>query len=1215
MILRKMIASKLVPLIFLGLGCSLLSTTFAQNTSPNKLIPLYNFLATNNSFVEKESTKEWEQRLIQLKAGVYGPLDNFQAKAQISFKTEQQSMVAEAQEFILHPDIEGQKSQWRKEGSLYFWGEHLGVSKYPLKIPLSSNGKAGSFNFSKFDEVWVDYKIAPSFPLCVPSMTFGISIDSGFGGTRTFVDMKASANAVMLENLTPLVKIDATESAWKERGYEYLIKRLFGLAPDFGWVYIQNKKNTLIQKSMDIPLRDVEFLDVAIKPGTVIERINLKIRRDNGYGNEEIVEFDGLENAHFSDGQENIRLSLRNALEKRRSQNDQLKSSQHFHLKEIFIYIPGKAHEIANNKPLHELVFLGREKVDALNNDLMLEQLMLTSKIVPINSDSMRLRIDLGALNEKGVVSLNNAFLQLMPPKDTHCAIRIESIRAVSTYRDEMPIFIKRIEDFNRTLGGPFTLTSSQYNLVESQNIVGILPLGYLGLPDNKVANLLGPGEASLSKSSSETYQRRLLPYQLVGLNGKSISPNQRGQLISSSGATLSMEGSISHDSSEMSSLLLEGRSRSLEIFWPLNTTVNNKTQFLFRVAEGAEQIGGLSLALKLADGSVVKRVATPNKSLPLLIGDAVITSVSLNILPTVAPFRLRLSDIILFSPSVVTYSQAINTLLPTRYEVSPSPVISSLRPAELILEPGHIAGVQSNIPISFSTKIDPALSLVHGVKIKYQLPLTYVKNNGCALSLQFNWANGKTSRLVCVQNNSGNLYIPIANWLSGEGSLHNLGPLKSIDWLLQPSAVKWGEQPAELFSLNFSVFGFTMLSAADVLRLSPLFYVGNYPVYANFELSHQLASKKFERKIWVSLRDEVLPLVFAGGGVTRPYEGQLFGVSQVVAELSQPIKLDQWSESSQPTRTPDTFMGSYTRILLLATIFLLMLVCWRLFRLRSTWIITSINRFIKLMIGRLRSVITKVTGLISCILPLVNIGVGSIVFTVGLWMTGQYGFSFEGWMLLVGSMLFGFGARCRWFDYVGVSSGYCSSICNHWASAVLIGLSCIILSGGVFGWSIKILWGAIPLIGLIYILIPSYYRFIKHTRFFSSNLHGLLLLGCWITLSSSLYFAGLFAISSDLENYLLIFGRITAVFAIRAMMLVAKEFLIKYFPWITTYIYREKYSLYFAMSSLILFLTAITLVLGLKPIANELSNLAFLSLAIGVMQAMLVIIKSSKGQ
>ena len=874
-----------------------------------------------------------------------------------------------------------------------------------------------------------------------------------------------------------------------------------------------------------------------------------------------------------------IRLNLREALEKRFAkewaENIKEPGKHHFHLQEIFIFIPGEARAISEKKPVRSLVFLGKVAGERTQkSESLLQGLTLTSNVVGVNAYRQRMVVDLRKLAEKGETNLKSAELSLLPPVGTaSCAIRIEGMQAVSTYSGNMPAFARRAEDWSRRWGGIFNLTTPQHDRIEYPGIVAYLPFSVLTHSEMKYAD-------------GTPYKRRL---------------------VSSGGATLGSAGEMPRATVEGDLLVLEGEGQALEISWPLTAHINDKTWFYFGVGEGVEQISGITLALGLADGSVVQRQVVPNQPLRLVTGEAEVRNVRLRILPAVTPYRFKLREMALFAPDAASYAQAFTLPLPTPYIVVPKPVLQSAHASVLEVQPGRVAGLASNEPLRFFTPLDPALDWVRGVRLNYRLPPTYTGDKACSLSLQFNWGNGKTERQVCFEKPDGALFIPMANIIGAADKPQNLGALKSIDWVLR-SATGGDRGVRESFDLQFSVDGWAMLSAVDHLRLSPLFNAGRYPVFVDAEHSKEAATGRYARKIWLPLEDKALPRMLAAGGQIQPVEHWLFTLDQVVAEPRQPMSWDRWRELTE-TPAPDA-PPRWPKWLAWFSVMLLAWATWKKgwWSPGKAWALGKGS--VKVLIRILRWVLGVASRWGWHALPTINLAIGVLALGPGLWLAGRYGSSFAGIMLLAASVLVACGAYCHWREQTGQHRPESNSAMRARFGALAVALGCAIWSLGQYKLSAQALWGFLPLLGAIYALFPALYRL---GRQFVLNNRGYVLLGGWLALALTLYGGGLLGKVGSGENYFFTFGALALLFALRAWLLAIEPRFRRLFPSAAERVYGGAGSLYFSGALVMLVATATVLSVKLQPIAEQLAIVAYYCLVIGTVQAAWALRKGDK--
>jgi hypothetical protein len=1191
-----------------------IAAPLGEDPTFQQVLPLYTAPLADNTAAAEGKQTEQKQRFIRLQTGAYGKPEDFTAKAHLVFKTDKRPMVAEARAFTLESPVATRASEWRNEGALYIWRGDMDARATPLTLPLAPENGAKPLQLGEFDEFRLDYTSSPGVPPCVPQIKFQVSILPYSGDSKVLQNMGASTDGGD-NSLKSLATIDATRADWKERGNGYLVRRVLGLAPDENWRYVQSQKQGVMQRRLHVQLDHVEVLDIAVAPGTIVERINLMVGLNDNYRAGELVEFADLQNIALPDGRQGIRLNLREALEKRFAkewaENTMEPGKHHFYLQEIFIFIPGEARAISEKKPVQSLVFLGAVMGEGIQkSEFMLQRLTLASNVVGINAYRQRMVVDMRKLAEKGETNLKSAELSLLPPVGAaSCAIRIEGMQAVSTYSGTMPAFARMVEDFSRRWGGVFNVTSPQYDQVESPGIVGYFPFSTLtqdARQDGAVEVVMKLGANNQLQSQPVPAQGQLLPYRIVGLNGKEIAPDKT-RLISPVGAALRAEGAMPRGTTENDLLVLEGRSRALEISWPLTAHINDKTWFYFGVGEGVEQTGSITLSLGLADGSVVQRQVVPNQPLRLVTGEAEVRNVRLRILPAVTPYRFKLREMALFAPTAASYAQAFTHPLPTPYTVIPKPVLQSAHASVLEVQPGRVAGLASNEPLRFSTPLDPALDWVRGVRLNYRLPPTYSDGNGCPLTLQFNWVNGKTERQVCFEKPDGALFIPMASWLGATDRPQNLGALKSIDWVLR-SATGGDRGVLESFDLQFSVDGWAMVSAADHLRLSPLFNAGRYPVFADAEHSKEVATRRYAKNIWLPLEDKALPRMLAAGGQIQPAEHGLFTLDQVVAEPRQPMSWDRWRELTEtptlvaPPRGPKWLMWVSTMLLAWAT--------WKKgwWSPGKAW--TLGKGSVKVLIRILRWVLGVAGRWGWHALPNINLAIGVLALGPGLWLAGRYGSSFAGIMLLAASVLVAWGAYCHWREQKGQHRPESNSGMRTRFGALAVALGCAIWSLGQYKLSAEALWGFLPLLGAIYALVPALYRL---GRQLVLNYRGYVLLGGWLALTLALYGGGLLVKVGSGGNYFFTFGALALVFALRAWLLAIEPRFRGLFPVAAERVYAGAGSLYFSVALVMLVATAAVLSVKLQPIAEQLAIVAYYCLVIGTVQAAWALRKGDK--
>jgi hypothetical protein len=647
--------------------------------------------------------------------------------------------------------------------------------------------------------------------------------------------------------------------------------------------------------------------------------------------------------------------------------------------------------------------------------------------------------------------------------------------------------------------------------------------------------------------------------------------------------------------------LVLEGRSKAVDIAWPLTGKINDKTWFVLSVAEGAEQIDAVSLALDLSDGSIVERKIVPNQLQRLGISGAEVRNVRLRILPAVFPYRFKLDEMVLFEPRAATYAEAFSIPLPTPYTEKPKPVLSSAAALLLEVQPGHVAGLVADMtasePLRFSTVLELPLDSVRGMHLKYRLPPAYLDGEACPLALQFNWANGKTERQLCFEKPNGDLFIPIANWLGASARPQNLGALHSIDWILR-AAVSRDRGVMESFDLNFAVEGRTMLSAADRLRLFPMFNAGRTPTFADAERIKEVAAGPYAQNVWLPLDAQTVSRMIATGGQVQPVEDPLFRLDQVVLEPKRPLKEEQWRELN--TLPIPSSLPRWPKWLIWASAMLVPLIAWLKgwWSPRKLWELRKATGYFLVRI--LRWMGGKARRWTWRWLPHLNVAIGLMALGPGLWMAGRLGWSFAGVMLLVCAGLITWAAYHYWRERGGGDAAGGTASIRTRLVVLGVAIGCAIWSLGQFKLSVEALWGFLPLVGAVYALLPTLHRsarnlLVNHPRYVS--------LGGWLMLTLCLYLLGWRSKADGGENYFFTFGGMAAVFLGRAGLLVLESRLRRHFPRAAERVYGGAGSLYFTEALATLVATAVILSVKLQPIAEQLAIVVYFCLVIGIVK------------
>ena len=875
------------------LYCLLLSLTFSFTQASDQSLPLY--------FVDPDSSPkgiELEQlyRLDQLRTGDYGKPEDFNAKVRLSFKETSHPVAVESHPFVVKP-IKSSKSEY-SVGDTYILNGHDGEVAAPLTLIVLPKSKEIPFDLKGFNKFWLDYSPSDDMAMCMPKLEFEFLVKPRWNNPQEKWSQLTRFSQLSTTSIASRVidYIDFSLDNWKQKDFSYILGRMFKTIPDQIWRYTQKKESAVMQRRMNVPIGDFDGLNIILAPGLSATGINIVVSSKNTFTSREVIEFFRPQNITLPDGRTSVRLNIRKALEERYqkefSENDDARKS--FHLLELNIFVPGDGSEIKKNKPVRGLELLknalGTQDYESQSNNLK-------SYDQSISLDRERLAVDFSNINEQNKVKVQGIKLWLYPPVGFQsCGIRIRGLQTVEVYNKRLPVFASLVDKWAQQFGEGFNQSVTIDEQVNSPGINAYLPFSML------VSSTMRHGQIGpISQVSTSSLEQHKLPsHRVLTADGQEINPDKL-HLASSGGAVLKFEGKIPEIILEHDQLLLKGSSKSIAISWPLSTMTNENTFFLLRIDEGIKHIDSVSLALELANGDLVKKHVIPNQPLKLGNRNIDIRKAKLLIALKNGPFQLKLRDLVFFSPVVTSFNQAFSVALPTTYSLSPLPKLLINKDKTLQVQQGLIVGTVNNgESVHFTTSFKPSLELVRGIKIKYKLPLVFTKKNTCGLVLNFKWTNGDFSRQLCLLKNNEYIFIPISDFLSSGDFAHNFGTLKSIDWEFNyPPDTSAALN--EIFDFQFSVVGWTALSAEDRLSSFPLFYKGNSQIFGDTTHVRKISTDGYKPKIVLPLDPASVSFFLFGNNFIQAVKNPLFTIDELKLEPNKPIHMDNWRELYSP--------------------------------------------------------------------------------------------------------------------------------------------------------------------------------------------------------------------------------------------------------------------------------------------------------------------------
>lgn len=1021
------------------------------------------FVTRDSGGVGADSQAAAEMRLDHIRDGRLGSSDDFVARARVAFKSERRPAVR-SRAFPIGADGEVTEG-WTREGGFFIWRPDSDRQAKALTFPLSIPSEQPPFRLADYEQAWVDYTIVPGWG-CAVNVELAGAVKRRGASAASIIARSGPATAPQT-----MLDLQPQRAHWDRKGVSYLLGRELGTQPAEHWYYSEEGVHSVLQRRVFASLEGAEWLDIVVDPPFTVAHVNLRVAAAGSKRSSELLMFADLaKTRRLPNGRAGVRLNLRAALDERAAKRPAYAAGPQPYLTEINVFVPGPAGEVGAARPLRRVTLIGSGATGAdVAAERAGEVVALPAKIESFDDMHTRMVADLRPLLGRGEIDLTGAMLHLVPAGDSPCAIRVDSVRAAAPYAEAVPVYAAQLEHWARKWEAASSIPAPIPGEVQHPRLLAYLPFQSLM---TRPTDARQPAEGGDKEADPPSPGGRRAP---PGAEGPRTTV-QRGRWASSTGAVLRVDGHRPRLSTVENVLEIEGRSR-LEVEWPIDVAVDERTLFYFGIGAGLDFLADAVLTLELEGGKVARHRVMPNRSLGLFTAPARISRARLTLSPERAPYRMRLGEMALFRLERSSYAQALEVDVPTPMAARPRPQFPDGVPAGIVeARHGRVAGLvpPDGAPLRFNTPLQPALFSVRGLVLKHRFVPSTVDVLHCPVEVQFNWSKGRSNR-VCITRPEGDLYVyvPISDGEPAQTPQAG-GELQSIDWLVRAAA-------GSAFDLNFTVEGWAMVSMLDRLASTALLDGDRHAVFAEAEEVKRVASAPFEWGAWITLPPVAVSRLFALGAATPTADNALFKIQQIVVAPKASVDSASWRELDQPAPiAPGTGARRWPWVVAIA---LAALFAWRIQRAnrqhrtgRRTsartlrhwagdvwaqgrhWFLAPARAL--LLGGRVRAlqVLAKAHP------RKLHLLVGVLVLFPGTWLAGRLGWTFSGAMLLAALAMVLYDAY-RHLRRSGDTAEAAASPLSYGASVSLIGFACAVWAIGQHNASTAALWGLLPLL------------------------------------------------------------------------------------------------------------------------------------------------------
>lgn len=1160
---------------------------------------------------------------------------NFELKAKISIIRDNSSAAYDVLDLGWNPPTSvfdatrGAGSPgWNRMGGGFTWIP--GGVATSLQIPFGGR-MARSHDgvvMADYDELRVDYREMFPRQLCA------IAVRMAMGPRKATVGDAGVLVAVAGDRvLRGLSEISVAEADFVSKDAAYRLGRLLDGPHDDKWRYTAWRGLTVMQRRLNQDLSGLEALDLIFASGVSVEGLNLRIGTSGHSWSKQLIELGRPPGMGVVGGSNQLwRVDLPRIFAAQSSGKERI------YLKEIIVFVKGGDAVSSGGRPLRKIVFQGLGTVEDQEAARKADVAVLPIRTEVLPSSVKRVSVDLRDLRRRGAGYFKGGRIIIPVPGATHMpgGVIIEKIQLVRARAVESPVFLSAGEALNRRWGGPFLSPTDRGEAVEwpvvleyfhfaslgprlaaaGKSISGhrllALFLKKVGLSLPERAPPSEPEEDEFPVEPFTLQDRDMVEVDPDELNDETSSPIQtwssRSSLLLQHGVSLRSNRPLTQAVSKEDGLEMEGSGRWIEVSWPASAVVMKNAMVFLAVPEGDRQIQKIVLTASFESGPDLSLVLKPNRPEPLF-REGKIKVLRVKIYMARAHFRIKLKEAVIFRPALLAQAEAFVQKLPVPVSFRPVPSALSVPPGVIVYQDRDaLRGVASDTGgpgggiLKWTTSLPNPMKWARQLRFNYVIPAGTLAANPCPIHVTLRWDQKTASKVVCLKQETGVIFLPVADFLGGSDP----GSLRSTDW-----EVHFGTLSSRLdnsFEFDASFEGSAMQSISDELTNWSVLESGGLPL--GFTVRKDSAEEILRGPIWVTAGAGAMSQM-RRSGIVVPVASPWFRVNAAVIAPTPSAPDDIWDtvvshKAGLTSGTSRLRSRVQDIIFLLGLGFLFWIGVGRMRRralvavhqalLAASWAAIMIGRGCGAALDHAASF---------------NIAVACFAGGVGFWHSGTYGWTQRGiaelaaWLIVIGG--------AYWHRL-------CGSHRNHSAKLLAGDMeipSFLLRSAGAAvvlwtGWTVgsfkhnpEAKWNLLPVLALGYFFIPWIYSrgsvmFWPAMRRIRPNPTAIAAI-FWSSATFLLYATGVKRLPGSGPNHYFLFGGAASVFALRFVLGTLRPILKSCFPTTVERLFSGAGKPYFACAILAMTVTAVGLMAQVQFLTEQSAIVAFDCIIIGI--------------